>query len=318
MAERYTDPMTGTVEGTVIATHGPLVRVQVQGRTLVVAARRRLRWEGGMPEVPRLVVGDRVIIEMRRGEGVIEGVRQRRTALYRQATHGRWAQVLAANVDQALIVFACQRPEPKRGLIDRFLVACHHAGIAPTLVFNKADLGSDAVQPWVSLYRDLGITVMLVSARTGRGLGEITRTLAGQTTLFCGPSGVGKSSLLNAVYPGFRLRVGTISEATGKGRHTTSRAELLPLPGGGFVVDTPGLKEFGLWNLTLPDLQAAFPEIASRAGLCRFQDCTHLHEPDCAVQAAVEAGAIDPERFRSYRVLAASILEAGRINSDLT
>ncbi|NOZ78286.1 MAG: ribosome small subunit-dependent GTPase A [Acidobacteria bacterium] len=300
--------MAELVEGTVIATHGPLVRVQVEGQTLVVAARRRLQWEGGMPEVPRLVVGDRVTIEMRRGEGVIKGVRQRQTALYRRAGRERRAQVLAANVDQALIVFACQRPEPKRGLIDRFLVACHHADIDPVLIFNKADLGLDTIGPWIDVYRALGHAVILTSARTGRGLGEVKRTLLGRTTLFCGPSGVGKSSLLNAVYPGFRLRVGSISEATGKGRHTTSRAELQPLPGGGFVVDTPGLKEFGFWNLTLEDLKAAFPEIAERANACRFQDCTHLHEPDCAVGDAVRAGEIDAERFRSYQVLAAGIL----------
>ncbi len=309
MPKRYTGGMTRTVEGTVIATHGPLVRVRAGGQTLVVASRRRLRWEGGEPEVSRLVVGDHVVVEMHRSEGVITTVRQRRTALYRRAGREQRAQVLAANVDQALIVFACQRPEPKRGLIDRFLVACHHAAIQPTLVFNKADLGPEPVLPWIDLYRALGTAVMAVSARTGRGLGEIKRTLTGQTTLFCGPSGVGKSSLLNAVHPGFRLRVGTISAATGKGRHTTSRAELLPLPGGGFVVDTPGLKEFGLWNLTLADLQAAFPEIARLDSQCRFQNCTHLHEPGCAVRAAVDEGVIDPERFRSYRVLAAGILE---------
>jgi len=311
VGDRYTGGVPEIVEGTVIATHGPLVRVQVADRTLVAASRRRLRWEGPVPEVQRLVVGDRVQVQLRRGEGVVEAVHERRTALFRRAPHGRRPQVLAANVDQALIVFATRFPEPKRGLIDRFLVACHHADIGPVLTFNKVDLGLGDAADWLDLYRDLGYPVVLASARTGRGLGEIKRRLRGRTTLFCGPSGVGKSSLLNAVHPGFRLRVGSISEATGKGRHTTSRAELMPLPEGGFVVDTPGLKEFGLWNMTQREIEAAFPEIARHAPGCRFPDCSHIHEPDCAVKAAVEAGEIDPGRFASYRILVGEIAGLG-------
>ena len=126
------------------------------------------------------------------------------------------------------------------------------------------------------------------------------RLLEGRTTLFCGPSGAGKSSLLNAVYPGFRLKVGTLSESTGKGRHTTTVAELMPLPYGGFVVDTPGLREFGLWEPTRLELEEAFPEIASRAAECRFPDCSHRHEPDCVVREAVEAGIIDSGRYTSF------------------
>jgi len=307
MSLGYTDRVSETVQGTVIATHGPLVRVQIGERTLVVASRRRLRWQGAQPEVSRLVVGDLVEVSLRRDEGVIEAVHERRTALHRRAPHGHRPQILAANVDQAVIVFAARFPEPKRGLIDRFLVACSHAAIEPFLVFNKVDLGADEILPWADLYAGLGYPVVLASARTGRGLGEVKRHLQNRTTLFCGPSGVGKSSLLNAVYPGFRLRVGSISEATGKGRHTTSRAELMPLPDGGFVVDAPGLKEFGLWNLTSRELQIAFPEIDRRARGCRFPDCSHIHEPDCTVRAAAEEGEIDADRFRSYCALAGEL-----------
>jgi len=296
----YTDGVVKSVEGTIIATHGPLVRVQVDGRTLVVAARRKLRWEGPPPEAPRLVVGDRVVVALQGEDGVIEVVRERRTALLRKAPHGRRPQVLAANVDQALIVFAARIPTPRRGLLDRFLVACHHARIEPVIVLNKVDQGMDEVAGWLGVYDRLGYPVLLVSARTGRGLGQIKRRLVDRTTLFCGPSGAGKSSLLNAVYPGFRLKVGSLSEATGKGRHTTTMAELMPLPYGGFVVDTPGLKEFGLWNLTAAELEEAFPEIAEVAPDCRFPNCSHSHEPDCAVQASVEAGRIDPGRHASY------------------
>ncbi len=293
-------PVLETVEGTVIATHGPLVRVQAGERILVVATRRKLRWEGPPPEAPRLVVGDRVVVRLQGEDGVVEAVRPRRTALLRKAPHGRRPQVLAANVDQALLVFAARIPTPRRGLLDRFLVACHHAGIEPVIVLNKVDQGVDEVAAWLPVYDRLGYPVLLVSARTGRGLGQIKRRLLDRTTLFCGPSGAGKSSLLNAVYPGFRLKVGSLSEATGKGRHTTTTAELLPLPYGGFVVDTPGLKEFGLWNLTREELEAAFPEIAARAPDCRFPDCSHSHEPGCAVRAAVEEGEIDPGRHASY------------------
>jgi ribosome biogenesis GTPase len=291
------------MQGTVIATHGPLVTVQVEDRTMVVASRRRITWEGATPTVPRLVVGDLVIVEMTGDDGVIASARSRTSCLLRRAPSSSRAQILAANVDQALLVFAASQPEPKRGLLDRFLVACHLAGIDAVITINKVDQGTDDVETWLGIYEQLGYTVFRVSARTAWGLGRVKRRLAGRTTLFCGPSGAGKSSLLNSVYPGFRLKVGTISEATGKGRHTTSRAELMPLPYGGFVVDTPGLKEFGLWSATRQDLEASFPEIDEIAAQCRFPNCTHTHEPECAIQRAVEEGEIDPERYRSFAKL---------------
>ena len=280
--------------------HGPLVRVQIGDRTVVMASRRRLNWEGGSPRSPRLVVGDRVTAEFQGEDGVVVAVRTRENSLCRAAPHSGRPQLLAANVDQALIVFAARRPEPKRGLLDRFLVACHMAGIQAVVTINKIDLGSDEVDGWLGVYEELGFEVLRVSARTGWGLGRVRRRLIDRTTLFCGPSGAGKSSLLNSVYPGFRLKVGSISDATGKGRHTTTRAELMPLPYGGFVVDTPGLKEFGLFAAEDRDLVAAFPEIAAVAQGCRFSDCSHSHEPDCAVRTAVDDGAINAERYASF------------------
>ncbi len=289
-----------SLEGTVIAVHGPLVRVQIGDRTVVMASRRRLNWEGGAPRSPRLVVGDRVTAEMESEDGVIVAVRRRENSLCRAAPHSGRPQPIAANVDQALLVFAASRPEPKRGLLDRFLSACHIAEIEAVITINKIDLGTGGVDEWLPIYEDLGYEVIRVSARTGWGLGRVKRRLVGRTTLFCGPSGAGKSSLLNSVYPGFRLNVGSISDATGKGRHTTTRAELMPLPYGGFVVDTPGLKEFGVLEPSVEDLAMAFPEIAAVVPGCRFSDCNHVHEPDCAVKAAVEDGTIDPGRFASY------------------
>ena len=289
-----------SLEGTVIAVHGPLVRVQIGDRTVVMASRRRLIWEGGTPRSPRLVVGDRVRAEMESEDGVVVAVRSRENSLCRSAPHSGRPQVIAANVDQALLVFAASRPEPKRGLLDRFLSACQIAEIEAVITINKIDLGMDEVEEWLPIYENLGYEVILVSARTGWGLGRVKRRLIGKTTLFCGPSGAGKSSLLNSVYPGFRLKVGSISDATGKGKHTTTMAELMPLPYGGFVVDTPGLKEFGVLDPSDDDLAMAFPEIAAIVPGCRFSDCHHLHEPDCAVRAAVEDGTIDAGRFESY------------------
>ena len=288
------------VEGTVIAVHGLLVRVQIGDHTVVMSSRRRLKWEGGQPRSPRLVVGDRVTAEMESKDGVVVSVHARENSLCRAAPHSGRPQLLAANVDQALLVFAASRPEPKRGLLDRFLAACHTAEIEAVITINKIDLGMSDVEGWLPVYESLGYEILLVSARTGWGLGRVKRRLVGQTTLFCGPSGAGKSSLLNSVYPGFRLKVGSISDATGKGRHTTTRAELMPLPFGGFVVDTPGLKEFGVLDASDNDLAAAFPEIAAEVPGCRFSDCSHVHEPDCAVRAAVEEGAIDQGRYESY------------------
>jgi ribosome biogenesis GTPase len=288
------------VDGTVIATHGPLVRVQVGDRTLVMASRRRLNWDGGTPSASKLVVGDRVSVEMRGGDGVVVAVHRRHNSIVRSTPEGDRPQLVAANVDQALLVFAARVPECKRGLLDRFLVACHLAGVEAVIVINKIDQGTEVVDPWLGIYEGLGYQVLRVSARSGWGLGRIKRRLADKTTLFCGPSGAGKSALLNAVYPGFRLKVGSVSEATGKGRHTTTTAELMPLPYGGFVVDTPGLKEFGLWQASREQLAGAFPELAQRAAGCRFADCSHRLEPGCVVLEAVADGSLDAERHRSY------------------
>lgn len=297
------------VEGTVIAMHGPLVRVQVGDDTLVVASRRRLNWEGGTPAAARLVVGDRVSVEMRGEDGVIVAVHARSNSLLRRAASKNRAQILAANVDQALLVFAAREPVPKQGLVDRFLVACRLAGIHAVITINKIDQGLGDIESWLGVYEELGFDVIRVSARTGWGLGVVKRMLVDRTTLFCGPSGAGKSSLLNAVYPGFRLKVGELSESTGKGRHTTSLAELMPLPYGGFVVDTPGLKEFGVWEATTDELAGAFPDVARHAAACRYPDCSHQIEPECAVREAVDAGEIDPGRFASYQKILEEALE---------
>jgi ribosome biogenesis GTPase len=287
------------VPGVVTAVFGPLVRVQAGDQTLVVPFRRKLRWAEGT-EDRRLVVGDHVAMEGKPPDLVVGDVEPRRTTLTRRSPGERRPRVIAANVDQAVVVMAASSPEPNPRLLERLLVACHHAGIEPVVCFNKVDQGTASIDAWIGDYQDAGYEIVLASARTARGVGCLARRVAARTTLFCGPSGVGKSALLNAIHPGYRLREGSISEATGKGRHTTTTAQLLALPDGGFVVDTPGLREFGLWDLEDRDLQACFPEIERTASGCSFADCTHRAESSCAVRAAVEAGTLSARRYTSF------------------
>lgn len=294
--------------GVVTAVFGPLVRVQVGDEPLVVPFRRSLRWPDGV-EDKRLVVGDHVFLEGRVPDLVVSEVDSRRTTLTRRSPGERRARVIAANVDRAVVVMAAVSPEPNPRLLDRLLVACHHAGIEPLICFNKVDQGTAGIDAWIGDYQDAGYEILLVSARTARGVGELTRKISGRTTLFCGPSGVGKSALLNAIHPGYRLREGSISEATGKGRHTTTTAQLLPLPGAGFVVDTPGVREFGFWDLTAARLQSCFPEFACVGGRCQFSDCTHTTEAGCAVQAAVQGGALSSRRYSSFVKLRQELVE---------
>ncbi len=293
----------------VTAVFGPLVRVQTGDETLVVPFRRRLHWEGS-PTERRLVVGDRVILEGRFSEVVVTAVAVRSTTLTRRSPGEARPRVIAANVDQAVVVTAATSPEPNPRLLDRLLVACHHAGIEPVLCVNKVDQGTEAVDVWLSDYQDAGYSVLLVSARTARGMGSLKRTVAGRTSLFCGQSGVGKSAILNAIHPGYRLQEGTISEATGKGRHTTTTTQLLALPGGGFVVDTPGVKEFGLWDLAPEELDACFPDLAAYAHECGFAGCSHDREEDCAVRDAVQRGRLSSRRYTSYLKLRGELADS--------
>ena len=300
--------MSERVAGVITAVHGPLVRAHVGEETLVVPFRRRLQFHGEVAEA-RLVVGDRVLLEGRPPHLVVVEVEARSTTLTRKAAGEARPHMIAANIDQAVVVAAAKSPEPNLRLLDRLLVACHHAGIAPIVCVNKVDQGTDGVDTWIGDYQDAGYQILLVSARTARGMGGLKRAVAGRTTLFCGPSGVGKSAILNAIHPGYRLREGSISEATGKGRHTTTTAQLLPLPGGGFVVDTPGVKEFGLWDLRATALHECFPDVARLVAACTYSDCPHDGEATCAVSAAAQAGRLSSRRYTSYLKLRRELTE---------
>lgn len=269
-------------------------------RDTVEAARDRLK----------LAVGDRVRLELdaRGHTRAIAEILPRRSRLARRAPGGgRGERLLAANVDQVVIVFAIARPDPHPRMLDRFLVIAEANELAALIVVNKVDL----VEPGVARarfqdYSRIGYAVHFTSAKRGDGLDVLRQALAGRTSVLTGPSGTGKSSIMNALFPGLELRVGEISASVNKGRHTTVGASMHALPGadGGFVVDTPGLREVGLWELPTDRLDACFPEIRAHRGQCRFADCRHAVEPDCAVRAAVERGEVSVSRYENYLKLA--------------
>jgi len=233
-------------------------------------------------------------------EGLIERVEPRHGLLTR-ASRGR-EHVVAANVDQAAIVLSLVQPELKPHLIDRYLAAATLGQLRPLILLNKVDLVEDPAryQPLIGYYAQLGIPVLLTSATTGYGLDHLRELLHGRVTVFAGQSGVGKSSLLNALMPDLHLPTRSVSAATEKGRHTTTYAQLLPLPDGGWVVDTPGVRQLQLWNIQREEVEGLFLEFRPFVPLCAFADCTHTHETGCAVQQAVARNRISLRRYHSY------------------
>ena len=244
-------------------------------------------------------------------EGVVNEVLPRRTRLSRAQPHDRRTEhVVVANVDQLLIVCSVREPPLTIGIIDRYIIAGESGGIEPVVCINKIDLAPEpgerstvAYEDVAALYRDLGFRVRPVSARTGAGVEELKGDLKGRTTVLAGHSGVGKSSLVNALQPGLKLKTGPVGW---KGRHVTANASLLKLEFGGYVVDTPGVREFSLWDIKKRDVAEFFPDIWELSADCKMSDCAHVHEPDCAVKGALERGELSPLRYDSY----AGILES--------
>lgn len=249
-------------------------------------------------------LGDRVRIQvLSDGSGVIEEVEKRKRAIVRldPRPQGEYQQILLANPDQAVFVFACTQPNPKLRMLDRFLVIAEKQNIPALIVVNKTDLLSlNEAREIFGLYEPLGYRMHYTSARTGQGIDELKQQLIGKISAFSGPSGAGKSSLLNAIQPGLGLEVREISTAMKKGKHTTVVRQMFPLEGGGYVADTPGWKSLALWDTRPEEIDAYFPELSALVSGCQFSDCTHTHEPGCAVLAARDAGKIRPERYESY------------------
>ncbi|MFN8402805.1 MAG: ribosome small subunit-dependent GTPase A [Anaerolineales bacterium] len=247
-------------------------------------------------------LGDKVRITiLDDGSGVIEEVEERKKAITRldPRPQGEYQQILLANPDQAVFVFACAHPNPKLKMLDRFLVIAEKQKIPAVIVANKIDLVDDARNIF-GLYESLGYPVIYVSAKRGDGLDELKKILAGKISAFAGPSGAGKSSLLNALHPTLELETGEVSTAMNKGKHTTVTRELFALDDGGYVADTPGWKSLALWDTTPEEMDAYFPELRELVQHCQFSDCTHIHEPGCAVVKAVEDGNVFRQRYESY------------------
>jgi ribosome biogenesis GTPase len=286
--------------GRVLRVHGLTSVVQTDdGRQYRCAVRRLLRTLV-TDERNIVATGDRVWFRPAlNDEGLIERVEPRHGLLTR-ASRGR-EHVLVANVDQVVIVISLVEPALKPHLIDRYLVSAEQGGIAPLICLNKADLVDPIpYQPLIGFYSQLNIPTLLTSAATGEGIAWLRERLRGRETVFAGQSGVGKSSLLNAIQPGLGLRVREVSEATQKGRHTTTTAELLQLDFGGWVVDTPGIRQFRLWNVLPQELEGFFPEFRPYVPLCAYPDCTHTHEDRCAIKRAVRQRQLSARRYISY------------------
>ncbi|HEY1860931.1 MAG TPA: ribosome small subunit-dependent GTPase A [Gemmataceae bacterium] len=286
--------------GRVLRVHGLACVVEAENGTQYRCAVRRLLRTLATDERNIVTTGDRVWFQPSLGdEGVIERVEPRHGLLTR-SSRGR-EHVLVANVDQVVIVMALVEPDLKPHLIDRYLASAEQGGISPIVCLNKADLVDAApFQSLVGLYSQLGILTLLTSAETGQGIDRLRERLKGRQTVFAGQSGVGKSSLLNLIQPGLELHVREVSEANQKGRHTTTTAQLLRLEIGGWVVDTPGIRQFRLWDLSAGEAEGFFPEMRPFVPLCAFPDCTHTHEERCAVKRAVRLGRITEQRYTSY------------------
>ena len=251
-----------------------------------------------------IAVGDWVeVTPLDDGSGVIEDIYPREKAFFRLAptARGDYKQILLANPDQVMLVFSCANPEPSMRMLDRFLVITEKQEIPVLIVANKVDLiGSQAAQELFSIYTAIGYEVLFTSAQAGLHIIELKEKLIGKISAFSGPSGVGKSSLLNQVQPDLGLRIGGLKDSSKKGKHTTVVRELFPLDEGGYVADMPGLRSLSLWDTEPEELDGYFPELRELVADCQFNDCTHIVEPGCAVKSALESGKVSPQRFESY------------------
>lgn len=260
-----------------------------------------------------LVCGDNIVWQREENDNnVVVAVQQRHNFL---ARHGRQnqAKVIAANIDQILVVTAI-KPALNTRLIDRYIVAAELSRITPVIVFNKIDLSENNIEEYkeqLKIYSELGYQLIMTSAKQSQGMDEVQSCLSGKTSAVVGQSGVGKSSLLNAIHPGVNAEVAAISNSTNKGRHTTTLARLYHLPCNGSLIDSPGIREFGLWQIQSDQLINGFTELKSQADHCRFRDCLHEDEPGCGVREAVEKGQVTKQRWESYRRILETLRDDG-------
>ena len=298
------------LQGVVVEVSSGLCCVDLGGRSLICGLRGSLTAQDtGFTNV--VAVGDEVVVsENSSDRGVVEAVLPRRSVLARpDVFYHHLKQVIAANADQLLIVASWRDPIFWPELTDRYLIAAERNNLSPIICVNKIDLAEDLADCQLALrpYLDPGYRVLFTSALTDEGVSGLREVLRGRMTVLAGLSGVGKSSLLSAVQSGLQLRTGEVSERSGEGQHITTQVNLFRLDIGGFVVDTPGIREFGLSGLRRAELARFYPEMTAVERNCRFSDCSHLHEPGCAVQAAVRQGLVSATRYHNYRKIYADL-----------
>jgi len=289
-----------SLHGLIIKAQSGFFTVETGQGLIVCQLRGKLKQGRALGDIA--AVGDKVwITVLLDGSGVIEEVEERKRAIVRldPRPQGEYQQILLANPDQAIFVFACAHPDPRLKMLDRYLVIAEKQRVPALIVANKIDLVDDPKNIF-GLYESIGYRVLYTSTKLKVGLEEFKDILTSRISALAGPSGVGKSTLLNAIQPGLGLAVNEISTAMNKGKHTTVTRQLFPVEGGGYVGDTPGWKSLALWDTEPEELDAYFPELRDLVPHCQFSDCTHIHEPGCAVLAALKEGKIHPERYESY------------------
>ncbi|MHB8087022.1 MAG: ribosome small subunit-dependent GTPase A [Anaerolineaceae bacterium] len=291
-----------TVSGWVSRFQSGFYTIQTEKGKVVCVLRGRLKRRTIQGDV--ISIGDRVQISLLSdGTGAVEFIEPRHSELVRldPTPRGDFRQILLSNPDQLIAVFACTQPEPHLRMLDRFLVIAEKQELKAMIVANKVDLiGMRNAKKIFGVYPPLGYPVIYTSAKENIGLIEFQKALVGRISALAGPSGVGKSSLLNAIQPGLGLAVREISAWNDRGKHTTVVREMFPVEGGGFVADLPGLRKLSLWDTQPEELDGYFPELRVLVSKCQFNDCTHFEEPGCAVIKAVEAGTVSAERYESY------------------
>ncbi len=295
------------MQGLVIKSTGSWYEVLTgQGQTINCRIKGKFRTLDIKTTNP-IAVGDRVDLEQEPGQetGIITNLHPRKNYIIRKSVNlSKQAQIIAANLDQAFLIVTLASPRTSLGFIDRFLVTAEAYNIPAKLIFNKLDLFSDegleVLAGYQSIYENIGYPCYGVSALAGTHIDEVRELLKDKVTLVTGHSGVGKSTVINALLPGSELKTGEISDWSDKGKHTTTFAEMFPLPFGGYLIDTPGIRELGVFDIEKQDLGRLFPEIRQLMGNCRFHNCRHINEPGCAVLKALENDELEISRYESY------------------
>lgn len=307
-----------TVQATIYKSTGSWYAVKTDAGDLYQARIKGVfKIDENITSTNPIAVGDHVEIEFESGDDgntMITGIGDRRNYIVRSSPQGKHKKhIVAANLDQAVLVATVREPRTSQGFIDRFLVTAAAYHIPVILVFNKMDVYRDKEMEqfahWQAVYEDMGYTVLLTGAAEGKGMDELAELLKDKTTLISGHSGVGKSTIINALMPGLQLKTKNVSGWSGKGLHTTTFAEMFDLPFGGRLIDTPGVREFGIVDIPKTELSHYFLDMQPYITQCQFNNCQHLDEPGCAVKAAVEAGDIDVDRYVSYATILATISE---------